>query len=298
MANGYRGVVGVPAGWHRLALPSILVLLSGCGTTDVKETSPSTYTVSAQYGSLNGSWERAREDAVAKAREFCAAKRQTYSFINAQQSGVLGFSPQRSTITFSCGPDTAALVKSANSECKEQLQVSDLDPIRSKVELYRDSWESAVPFAIATNDAFPTQEERGVIAKWATLREECVKRGTAAFSMPPSATALQVTQIQQDRSFGQAVSARVGDLIVSLYQQKLTYGEFAKKRYEITRDAAEAERQYRQSTQLADQQQRMQAQQLAEQRFQSSLAAWSIYMQGVNARQPQTVHLDGTIRIQ
>ena len=60
----------------------------------------------------------------------------------------------------------------------------------------------------------------------------------------------------------------------------------------------EAERQYRQSMQLADQQQRMQAQQLAEQRFQSNLAAWSIYMQSVNARQPQTVHLDGTIRIQ
>lgn len=291
MANGYRAV-------HRLALPSLLVLLSACGTTGVNEISPSTYSVSAQYGSLNGSWARARQDAVAKANDFCAAKRQTYFFVNEQQSGVYGFSPQRSTITFNCGPNTTALVQSASLECKEQLQTSDLDPIRSKVELYRDSWESAVPFAIATNDAFPTQEERGAIAKWATLREECVKRANAAFSMPLSATPLQVTQIQEDRSFGQAVSARFGDLIVSLYQQKLTYGEFAKKRYEISRDAAEAERQYRQSMQLADQQQRMQAQQLAEQRFQSNLAAWSIYMQSVNARQPQTVHLDGTIRIQ
>ncbi len=87
------------------------------------------------------------------------------------------------------------------------------------------------------------------------------------------------------------MSARVGDLIVSLYQQKLTYGEFARKRYEITRAAADAQRQFRQSVQIADQAQRLQAQQLAEQQFQSSLAAWSAYMQSVNARQPQTVRM-------
>lgn len=116
--------------------------------------------------------------------------------------------------------------------------------------------------------------------------------------MPPAATLLQVTEIQQDRSFGQAASAKVGDLIVALYQQKLTYGEFAKERYEITRDAADAERQYRQSMQFADQQQRMQAQQLAQQQFANRLAAWSTYMQAVNARQPQSVHIDGAIRVQ
>ena len=128
MANGYRAV-------HRLALPSLLVLLSACGTTGVNEISPSTYSVSARYRSPNGSWARARQDAVAKANDFCAAKRQTYFFVNEQQSGVYGFSPQRSTITFNCGPNTTALVQSASLECKEQLQTSDLDPIRSKVEL-------------------------------------------------------------------------------------------------------------------------------------------------------------------
>jgi hypothetical protein len=188
--------------------------------------------------------------------------------------------------------------QSINLECKDQLRTSDLDPIRSKVELYRDSWESAVPFVIATNDTFPSQQERAAIAKWATLREECTARQIAAFSMPPSATPLQVTQIQQDRSFGQSASAGVRDLIVALYQEKLTYGEFARKRYEITRDAAEAERQYRESKLLTDQQQQMQLQQLAQQQFANRLAAWTTYMQAVNARQPQTVHLNGTIVVQ
>jgi hypothetical protein len=285
--------------WRVLAVvAAITAILPGCGTTEVHELSPSKYSVSAQYGALNGSWDRAQQEAVAKGKEFCAGKRETYDFISEQRSGVVGFSPQKSTIYFTCGPDTAALIHSASSECKEQLQTPELDPIRTKVELYRDSWESPVPFSIATIDAFPTQEERTAIAKWATLREECIKRGNAAFSMPPAATPLQVTEIQQDRSFGQSGSAKVGDLIVALYQQKLTYGEFARKRYEITRDASEAERQYRQSLQVADQQQRMQAQQLAQQQFANSLAAWSTYMQAVNARQPQTVHIDGTIRVQ
>jgi hypothetical protein len=289
LPSGTRTVLGLTA----------LAVASGChGTSEVTATGPSTFVVSAQYGAASGSWGRASQDAAAKAKEYCAARKQTFAFISEQRSGVFGFSPQRSTIAFSCGPDVIASIQLANSECKEQLQIPELDVIRAKVELYRDSWETPVPFAIATIDTFPTQQERIAIAKWATLREGCVNRQAAALSMPPSATPLQVTEIQQDRSFGQTAAAKVGDLIVALYQQKLTYGEFAKERYEITRDAAEAERQYRQSTQVADQQQRMQAQQIAQQQFANRLAAWSTYMQAVNARQPQTVHIDGTIRVQ
>jgi len=283
----------------RVSIGLAVFALAACGTNGVMEISSSTYSVSAQYGSMNGSWGRARQEAVAQAKELCAAKGQTYTLIGEKQTGIFGVTPQRSTITFSCGEDKAVVaIQSINAECKDQLGTSELDPIRNKVELYRDSLESPVPFAIATIDAFPTQEERDAIAKWAALREECIKQGNAASSMPPGATPLQVTEIQQDRSFGQAALAKVGDLIVALYQQRLTFGEFARKRYEITRDAAEAERQYRQSLQLADQQQRMQAQQLAQQQFSNSLAAWSTYMQAVNARQPQTVHVDGTIRVQ
>jgi len=42
----------------------------------------------------------------------------------------------------------------------------------------------------------------------------------------------------------------------------------------------------------------MQAQLLTQQQFANRLAALSTYMQAVNARQPQTVHIDGTIRVQ
>ena len=89
---------------HRFAPLVSLIFLSGCGTTSVRELSPTTYSVSAQYGSLNGSWDRAQRDAIEKGTQFCTAKNQTFALLNERRSGTFGFSPQQSTITFSCGP--------------------------------------------------------------------------------------------------------------------------------------------------------------------------------------------------
>jgi len=66
----------------------------------------------------------------------------------------------------------------------------------------------------------------------------------------------------------------------------------------IGRDGSAAELAFRQATLEHDQQRQMQAQQLAQQEFSNRLATWNAYMQAVNARQPQTVHVDGTIRVQ
>ena len=284
-------------GHIRIGAAAFVVLLSACGTGEVRQTNPSTFVVSSQYGSLNGSWARAQSEATEKATKYCAAKGKEFVLIDEKREGVVGFSPQSSTITFSCAPDTRALVQSNQAQCKDDNLTPELDPIRHKVELYRESLETAPTFEFASNDTFPTDADRPVIAKWATIRDECIKRLDAVSNIPPSATPLQVAFLQQDRSFGKEASGRVGELIVALYQKKLTYGEFAQKTYEITRQAVVAERQFRQATLIADQQRQMQAQQLAQQQFQGNLIAWSTYMQTVSARQPQTVHLDGSVRV-
>ena len=191
----------------------------------------------------------------------------------------------------------SAQFQAAFVQCKADMQLAELDPLRTKVELVRDSFDTAPPFEIASNDTFPIEAERAIIARWATIREGCIKREEAISELPPSATQLQVSFLQQDRAFAREAAGRVGQLIVALYQQKLTFGEFAQKRYEITRAAKSAEREFRRSTQLADQQRQMQAQQLAQQQFQNNLIAWSAYMQSVSARQAQTVHLDGSLRV-
>ena len=291
--------------WKVTMKRTILVVffLSGCvSNPGIVELSPGTYMLSrVDHGGIFGNEAALQADVVRDANDFAKSKGKVAiavsSHLDPMRPGhFASFEYQFRLVDASAqaehSPQSIAL------QCKDQLRTPELDPIRYKVELIRDSWENPVPFAIATNDSFPSQEEKTAISKWATLREECVARGNAAFSPSPSATPLQVTQIQRDRSFFQSASAGVGDLIVALYQQKLTYGEFARKRFEITRDAADAERQYREAMQTADQQRQLQIQQLAEQQYANRLAAWATYLQSVNARQPQTVHVDGTITVQ
>jgi hypothetical protein len=291
----------VPAITKALAIASTTIflgMLSACGTNELVQKGPAVWSVSAQYGSINGSFDRAQKEALEKGRAFCAAKGDEFIFIEEQRSGVPGYSMQVSTITFSCGPDIQTQRQAASSQCTAEMQSPELDPIRGKVEINRLLADPAPPFQIAVNDTFPTNEERAVIAKWATIRDGCIKRADAAPFIPPGSNQMRVTVLQQDKAFATSAQARISELIVFLYQQKLTYGEFAKKRYEISRDAYQAQLQYRQSVQIADQQRQAQAQQIAEQQFQNNLAAFSNYMQIVNARQPLTVRLDGSVRLQ
>jgi hypothetical protein len=83
-----------------------VALLSACGTADVVQTSQTTYSASAQYGSVNGSWDRARDEAIAKATQFCAAKGQQVALLDEQRSGTFGWTPQKSTMAFSCAQNT------------------------------------------------------------------------------------------------------------------------------------------------------------------------------------------------
>jgi hypothetical protein len=185
-------------------------------------------------------------------------------------------------------------ITAAGDQCKtEMLADPELDPIRKKVELYKPPTEGPPQFEIASNDTFPTNEERPLISKWATMRDSCIKRQMALLVAPSSGNAQQTLVFQQEVSFAKDTNARISELIVALYQQKLTYGEFAQKRYWLSNEAVSAERAYRQSVIDRDEQRQLQAQQ----QFANTLTIWGNYMQAVNARQPQTVYINGTIRV-
>ena len=82
--------------------------LVGCGTTEViRNAHTNSYSVSAQYGSLNGSWTRASKEAGEKAMDYCKSMGKKFVFINEQKTGVVGWSPQESTINFDCSDATA-----------------------------------------------------------------------------------------------------------------------------------------------------------------------------------------------
>lgn len=126
-------------------------------------------------------------------------------------------------------------IASAAEQCKSDFSMPELDPIRHKVELYRESTDAGVPFEIASNDALPSDTELPVIAKWATLRDECIRRTLEASRPPADASAMQSAFIRQREFLYNQAGERITALIVALHQKKLTYGEFAHKRYQINR---------------------------------------------------------------
>jgi hypothetical protein len=94
-----------------LTLPFVL---SACGSADpgVIQNSPTTYSVSAEYGSAYGGWDNAKLDATAKATQFCqrAGKRLA---LHDEQRSTISFpgAPQKSTITFECISDPSNTVE-------------------------------------------------------------------------------------------------------------------------------------------------------------------------------------------
>ena len=185
-------------------------------------------------------------------------------------------------------------VEAAHRQCNDDMQASDLDPIRRKVELSRIiSDKDPPPFALASNEAFPTDSERPVIAKWASMRDVCVKRSNALRTTPSSANPKEVMDFQEQMSIGREFSAHVSALILVLYQQKLSYGEFAQKQYEFGRDALAAELAFTNAAIDRDDDRRMQGEEQAQQQFSNVINSWTNYIQSVNARQPQTVSAHG-----
>lgn len=94
----------------KIAIIGLISLLVGCGTSDViRNAHTNSYSVSAQYGAMNGSWTRASKEAGEKAMDYCQSMGKKFVFINEQRTGVVGWSPQESTINFNCSDATAPI---------------------------------------------------------------------------------------------------------------------------------------------------------------------------------------------
>lgn len=274
--------------YRQLLVISLTLLLTACGTSGViKNANNNTFSISSQYGSVNGSWTRATQEATDAAVAHCASMGQKYYFINEQRTGVVGWSPQESNITFSCGADTVAIVKEIQNDCKERMQIADLDPIRNKVELFKLDSSVAPTFDIASNTDYPTATEKVAISKWAKIREECNAKSTKAYNENlQTSNAMQASFNQKQIEFRNQATSLIGSLIVALYQGKLPYGEFAIKRNEGYLAIVSAERDFRSATMIQDRNAQMQAQDLALRQQQNSINAFNGYMNSVNARQP------------
>jgi hypothetical protein len=281
-----------------LAVAGLAFLLVSCASTGPVPGEDGTYTISKKSAAPGlGVSLHTKADVEREAHDYCGSKGLAVSVIAEHvmpaEPGRLGYTEPR----FTCGAAISKQLASATKECRSSMSTPQLDPIRLKVELLRESADFPVPFRVATNDTFPSGAERDAIRLWASLREECNRRADAISRVPPSATALQTSVIQGSIQLYRQAEEQTGELLVALYNQKLTYGEFAQKRYEIGRDAATAELAYRQSALEKDEQRALQLRQIAEQAYANQLNAMANYIQAVNARNPLEVHVSGSINV-
>src|SRR6516162_2015659 len=107
-------------------LTPLFVLLSACSSESAGpiQNSPTTYSVSAQYGASMGGWDQAKIEATAKATQFCERSGQQVALRDEQRSGSsIPGAPQKSTITFACvDPSTG----------EEPSQRQDMQPLETR----------------------------------------------------------------------------------------------------------------------------------------------------------------------
>ena len=99
-----------------LAITAVLltlsfVFLSACGSADVGviQNGPTTYSVSAEYGSAYGGWDNAKLEATSKATQFCERAGKQLALRDEQRSSIsFPGAPRKSTITFECVSDPSS----------------------------------------------------------------------------------------------------------------------------------------------------------------------------------------------
>src|SRR5450631_2851158 len=181
----------------------------------------------------------------------------------------------------------SAAMQVSIEQCIVDFAVHDLDSIRSKADVSRMPADGPPPFRIALNDSFATESERTDIVKWIGIRNQCRRRFASPRNVPASANATEAASLQQMFALSRIFQSSVGQLIRALYYQELTYGEFARKRYEFTRAAAALNSAINEAGLDDDQTGLGQTlRQLLYLRL-----SWNTYLRRVNARQPGTVHI-------
>jgi hypothetical protein len=141
------------------------------------------------------------------------------------------------------------------------------------------------------NDTFATGSERAGIAKWIRIWNHCRRRLEYPGIAAPPGNAIEAAALQQSFALSRIFQSCVARLIRALYYQELTYGEFARKRYEFTRAAEVLGSAIDESRLDADQTGLGSTlQRLLYLRF-----SWNIYLRQVSVRQPGTVHIHGAI---
>ena len=128
----------------------ILLVLTGCGSTEIMKNVDETYTVAAQYGSANGSWDRASKEANERALVYCEGKGLKLFVMNERRDGIWGVSPQRAEVKFTCRSSNASI---PNPDLKASLEerLSELKGLYQKGLITKEQYDLQVSRTLSGN---------------------------------------------------------------------------------------------------------------------------------------------------
>jgi len=132
--------------------------MGACLTSPVTPTGPQSYSLSATRCGL---CEPVTGYVTVAANKYCQNLGKRMVVRMSRPTTTNQCSRGSATINFDCVAETPTEARAASvAECKVDYSSSDLDPIRHKVELYRDVVDAPAPFEIAANDQYPSEGER------------------------------------------------------------------------------------------------------------------------------------------
>lgn len=186
------------------------------------------------------------------------------------------------------GPSGATQV--TIEQCVAQ-SVGGLEAIQEKADVSRTANGGPPPVMAALNDTFATDSDRASIARWLGIRNRCRRHFYLARIGSVPTSAVGGASLQQGTALSRMFESGIDHLIRALYYRELTYGEFVRKKYELTRDAADLGSAIGEAAHDADQA-----------GFGRTLRqliflkiSWNSYLRRLHARQPGTVHNRGAI---
>ncbi|HEY3636535.1 MAG TPA: hypothetical protein VGK90_00190 [Rhizomicrobium sp.] len=138
--------------------------------------------------------------------------------------------------------------KAMAQACMVRLQDRALDPIRTKVEFYKSPPDGPVPFAILTNTATPTPDERQVIDVWAHAIENCQADAHPSIDQIPVPGGATQSEVEKLTSYFTDAWVEGSKLRVELYNGHISYADYASKRLTIAQDALKTAERYAQDT--------------------------------------------------
>jgi hypothetical protein len=127
-------------------------------------------------------------------------------------------------------------MKQLDAECLVAMKAPAIDPIREKVQLWPRA-DASPPLTMASNDTLASESERNAIVVWLDIRAECIRQQADASLIPPDANP-RMAEMLHDLFWGaEQVQMRVTSAIGALRDREITYGDLARRSYELRRSA-------------------------------------------------------------